>query len=204
MKNTKNPLLACLPIFFLTLLSASAQDNLNSQYQRLKDKSNNYQDFKVMDETALDAFWKGVQDSVKATQRKLTVAQQQISSQQAQLAQVQQQLKAKEAENQRDNYACSRVPVLGIEMDKHAYATFSYFVYGALLAGLGFVFVRYQNSSHITASTRKDYGEAKQQMETYQKKLLETQTTLGRELQTERNRTEDLQQELNQWRNQKK
>ncbi len=204
MKNAKTPVLLCIPLFFLTILSASAQDNLNGQYQKLKEKANNYQDFKVMDETALDAFWKGVQDSVKATKRQLAGAQQQINSQQAQLTQVRRQLKAKETENQRDNYACSRVPVLGIEMDKHGYATFSYFAYAALLGVLGFMFFRYQSSNRVTVSTRKDYGEAKQQMETYQKKLLETQTALGRELQTERNRTEELQQELSQLRNQKK
>jgi CDP-glycerol glycerophosphotransferase (TagB/SpsB family) len=204
MKNVKKPLIFCFAFFFCTTFSAFAQDNLNSQYLKLKEKSNNYQEFKVIEETALDAFWKGVQDSVKAPKRKLAEANREINSQKAQLTQLQRQLKAKETENQRDNYACSRVPVLGIGVDKNSYATFSYFMYAALLGILGFVFFSYQNSNRVTVSTRKDYSEAKQQMETYQKKLLETQTALGRELQTERNKIEDMQQEINQLRNQKK
>lgn len=203
MKNAKTPFLLCFA-FFLSTLFCAAQDNLNSQYQKLKDKSNNYQQFKVIEETSLDAFWKGVQDSVKAPKRQLAEAQQQINSQKVQLTQLQSQLKAKETESQRDNYECGRVSVLGIGMDKNGYATFSYFMYAALLGVLGLVFFRYQNSNRVTVSTRKDYTEAKQQMETYQKKLLETQTALGRELQTERNRIEDMQQEINQLRNQKK
>jgi len=196
MKNFKNVLI--LFIFVLTAFTfpAQGQNSLNSQYQQLKEDANNYQEFEVIKQTTLDAFWKHVQDSINVNKKKLGDAQKEIEAQKAQIGQLQQQVNAKEQQMQQNDEAARQVQVLGINVDKNGYVTFSYILYAALLAVLAFFFFRFQSSNRVTVSTRKDYEEAKLSVDDYKKKLLETQTSLGRELQTERNRVDELQQEI--------
>ncbi len=183
-----------------SIFSAQAQSSLSNQYQVLKEKSNNYQEYKVIKSSTLDGFWKGVQDSMSVTKKKLVEAHTEIESQKASILQLQQQVRARDERMQKDNLASQQVSVTGINVDKQGYVSTSYVLYGILLALLGFVFVRYQSSNRITVSTQKDYDAAKLQIEEYKRKLLETQTSLGRELQTERNKVDELQSELGQLR----
>lgn len=213
MKNYKKSLILSLVAFSIISFSAQAQASLNNQYQQLKAQSNNYQDYKVIKQTALDALWTRVQDSTNVTKRQLVEARKEIDAQKAQLTQLQQQLntkgnqlqqqlKAKEDQLQQNDQAAQQVPVFGINVDKTGYVTFSYIMYAVLLGVLAFFFIRYQSSNRITVSTRRDYEENKKQVDDYKKKLLETQTSLGRELQTERNRVDELVQEVTKLRNQ--
>jgi peptidoglycan hydrolase CwlO-like protein len=200
MKNRRIFLSFC--IFCSLIFAANAQNSLNGQYQQLKEGSNNYQDYKVIKQTTLDAFWSHVQDSVNVNKKKLTAAQQEINAQKAQLTQLQQQIKQRDDQMRKDDEASQQVPVLGISVDKNGYVTFSYVLYAVLLAILAFFFFRYQSSNRVTVNTRKDYEETRQQVDEYKRKLLETQTALGRELQTERNRVDEMQKEISNLRSQ--
>ncbi|MDJ1491758.1 hypothetical protein QNI19_02370 [Cytophagaceae bacterium DM2B3-1] len=202
MKNLKKSIILSLCILQGILFSAQAQNSLNSQYQQLKEGSNNYQDFKVIKQTSLDAFWSKVQDSVNVTKKKLKTATDEIQALKTQVAKLEQQVKAKEDQMQKNDEASQQVPVLGINVDKNGYVMFSYIVYVALLAVLAFFFFQYKNSNQVTVSTRKDFEEARDQVDDYKKKLLEIQTALGRELQTERNRVDEMKQEISKLRNQ--
>ncbi|MDJ1502866.1 hypothetical protein [Xanthocytophaga agilis] len=202
MKNLKKSIILSLCILQGILFSAQAQNSLNSQYQQLKEGSNNYQDFKVIKQTSLDAFWSKVQDSVNVTKKKLKASTDEIQALKTQVAQLEQQVKAKEDQMQKNDEASQQVPVLGINVDKNGYVMFSYIVYVALLAVLAFFFFQYKNSNQITVSIRKDFEEARDQVDEYKKKLLEIQTALGRELQTERNRVDEMKQEISKLRNQ--
>ncbi len=188
--------------FCFLVFVANAQNTLNNQYKQLKEESNNYQEFKVIKQTTLDGFWNRVQDSVSVTKKKLTEAHQEIATQKATITQLQQQVKEKEEQMHKNDEACQQVPVAGINADKNSYVTTSYVLYAVLLAVLGFFFFQYQSSNRVTVTTRRDYDEARQQVDEYKKKLLETQTSLGRELQTERNLVDDLQKEINSLRSQ--
>ncbi|MDJ1482208.1 hypothetical protein QNI16_17015 [Cytophagaceae bacterium YF14B1] len=202
MKNLKKSIILSLCILQGILFSAQAQNSLNSQYQQLKEGSNNYQDFKVIKQTSLDAFWSKVQDSVSVTKKKLKASTDEIQALKTQVAKLEQQVKAKEDQMQKNDEASQQVPVLGINVDKNGYVMFSYIVYVALLAVLAFFFFQYKNSNQVTVSTRKDFEEARDQVDDYKKKLLEIQTALGRELQTERNRVDEMKQEISKLRNQ--
>ncbi|MDJ1471597.1 hypothetical protein [Xanthocytophaga flava] len=202
MKNLKKSIILSLCILQGILFSAQAQNSLNSQYQQLKEGSNNYQDFKVIKQTSLDAFWSKVQDSVNVTKKKLKASTDEIQALKTQVAKLEQQVKAKEDQMQKNDEASQQVPVLGINVDKNGYVMFSYIVYVALLAVLAFFFFQYKNSNQVTVSTRKDFEEARDQVDDYKKKLLEIQTALGRELQTERNRVDEMKQEISKLRNQ--
>ncbi len=202
MKNRKTFLILSFCACSVFLFSVQAQNSLNSQYQQLKEESNDYQDFKVIKQTTLDSFWGRVQDSVTVNKKKLREARQEIEAQKTQLTQLQQQVKQKEDQMKKDDEASQQVSVLGINVDKNGYVTFSYILYAVLLAILGFFFFRYQSSNRVTVNTRRDYDETRQQVDEYKKKLLETQTALGRELQTERNRVDEMQKEIASLRNQ--
>ncbi|MCU0355517.1 MAG: hypothetical protein MUD08_17525 [Cytophagales bacterium] len=194
--------LAVVTALFLALnafvMQVQAQNTLNGQYQQLKEESNDYQEFKVIKKTTLDAFWSRVQDSIAVNKRKLAEARKEIDTQKAELGQLQNQLKASQEQMRQKDEAASEVPVLGIGVDKGGYVTFSYFLYAVLLGVLAFFFIQYQRSGRVTAGIRKDYEEARASVDDYKRKLLETQTSLGRELQTERNLVDELKQEITQ------
>ncbi len=85
---------------------------------------------------------------------------------------------------------------MGMQVLKDRYIFTNWIIIGLLLTIAIFAFVRYQMSNRVASAARRDYEEVKQELESYRQKLLESKTSLGRELQTERNKIEELYQEI--------
>jgi hypothetical protein len=203
--------LLCFSFLLISLsLSAQAPDTgivarppvkpvvntLARQYQLLKSQSGNYQQFKVMSELTLDSFWNILQDSVKVMKQQIAAGQVKAGSQQNEITQLQQKVSSLEEQITKSNSDSSQVGVLGVKVGKESYVVVSFVIF-ALLAGLlGFVFYRYLSSAKLIEEAQRDAAESKIQTETLRHRVLEIQTQLGRELQNERNKVEELQQKL--------
>src|SRR5687767_13173376 len=106
MKFTKLPFIVLLSLFSFGTVGYAQTENpienpgsrsansLNKQFLELKEKANNYQDYKVIKHTLLNDFWKGVMDSVTSYKKEIVVAQKQIDTQKAELNQLKQDLKS--------------------------------------------------------------------------------------------------------------
>ncbi len=169
---------------------------LARQYSEVLEKANSYQEYKVIRKAQLDAFHRSVQDSLARIRKNLVLAQSKIEEQQTQLGSLNQTLLGKEKTIQASQYDNDRIAVMGMQVLKDRYIFTNWIIIGLLLTIAIFAFVRYQMSNRVASAARRDYEEVKQELESYRQKLLESKTSLGRELQTERNKIEELYQEI--------
>jgi uncharacterized protein HemX len=128
--------------------------------------------------------------------KNLKQAQSKITEQQAQLSGLNQTLQGKEKTIQDIQYGNDRIAVLGMQVLKDRYIMTNWIIIGLLAVIATFAFIRYQMSNRVAVAARRDYEDVKQELESYRQKLLESKTALGRELQTERNKIEELYQEI--------
>ncbi|WP_162054885.1 hypothetical protein [Pontibacter pamirensis] len=188
-----------------------ATDNLARQFNNLKSNSNSYSEnnrsYKVVNVASLDAFWKSVQETIAAreqqlkqagieTEQNLVQAREDIAAQQEQLQALKQQYAAKEQEVQQNAHDVANLSVLGIDMEKQTYVILSFVVIITLLVLLGIFLLQYKNSKNVAVEKRRAYDEVNQEYDEYKKGAREKELKLKRELQTEMNRIEDLNQQI--------
>jgi peptidoglycan hydrolase CwlO-like protein len=171
-------------------------NTLNKQFLEMKDKANNYQDYKVIKHTQLNDFWKGVMDSVTSYKKEIVVAQKEIDTQKAELNQLKQELKSTQQEVHKNDYASARISVLGIQMLKENYMYLNFGIILVLLVMLGVAFFSYQKSKRIAHEKVTEFDSVNQELNSYKQRLRERETIMGRELQTERNKVDELMQKL--------
>jgi predicted nucleic acid-binding Zn-ribbon protein len=169
---------------------------LSAQYQLLKAQSGSFQQYKVVTQTSLDAFFNVVQDSVRNLRQQLQATRQEIQGQNTQIEELRKTITTKDQQMATNNQEASQVKVLGIPMDKNGYVLTSFITYALLAALVIILFLRHQASARGVTEVKGDFESARQEIDRLKQKIIEVQTQLGRELQNERNRVEELQQKL--------
>lgn len=176
--------------------SSRSANTLNKQFLELKDKANNYQDYKVIKHNQLNDFWKGVMDTVTSYKKEIVIAQKQIDSQKAELNQIKQELKSTQQEVHKNDYASARISVLGIQMLKENYIFLNFGIILILLVMVAVAFFSYHKSKRIAHEKVTEFDSVQQELSSYKQRLRERETIMGRELQTERNKVDELMQKL--------
>ncbi|MCC9137709.1 hypothetical protein ACFSKU_02630 [Pontibacter silvestris] len=184
---------------------------LARQFNNLKNNSNSYrennQDYKVVNVNALNAFWTSVQESIKATaqglvddrksaEQELTEARATIESQNQQIQALKQENAQKEEEVQKSEHAVNNLSVLGIDMHKQFYVFLSIGIIVALLILLAVMMLQYKNSKRVAVEKQKAFDAVDEEYNTHKKATREKELKLKRNLQTEMNRIEELNQEI--------
>lgn len=192
-----------LLLIFATFVSAAAAQTaadalkndaqtLRERYLVLKNKSEDYQDYKVIKENLLDAWWRVVVDSLQAKQAAIRNAQVNAIRLQAELNQNIESLKSKEASMQEVVYASTHIKVLGIDFDKGFFAGLVGFMIFGLMVAIG-VIIYSMKIMRRNLDEKADLAETiSREFEEYKRKAMEKQTKLSRELQNERNRLQEL------------
>jgi len=189
----------------------SASNTLTRQFNNLKGGANSYQEnnrvYKVIGVTALDAFWKSVQDTIAAREQQLikagkerdqelAQAKQDIQKQNSQLQAIKQQFAAKEQEVQQSAHDVANLSVLGLDMEKQNYVILSFAVIITLLLLLGIFLLQYRSSKQVAVEKQKAFDEIDMEYNEYKKLAREKELKVKRELQTEMNRIEELNQQI--------
>lgn len=182
---------------FAAQAQTDAGDNsLSGQFRELKQSSNNYQEYKVVRERNLDLFWKNVQDTLAGRQRQMLEAQQQIQEQQQEINRQSQEIKERTEEVAESEYEKAHIQVLGMDIRKETYKTFNWVVIGLLLLLLGIALYNHRNSKRFAHRKRADLDALEMEFQDFKTRSRERETKLMRELQTERNAVEELNQQL--------
>ena len=165
---------------------------LRERYLVMKNKSQNYQEYKVIKENILDGMWRIIEDSLGQKQASIRQARSEISNLNKELDQNRAALKAKEESMQDVLYASTHISVLGIDFDKGFFAG----MIGVILVLLGLVIAVIY---YTLKMMRKSLGEKIELMnsisseyEDYKRRAMDKQTKLSRELQNERNKLQEL------------
>lgn len=187
---------------------AKASEQLQNQFQNLKTDANSYRegstDYKVVSVNALDAFWKSVENKIKATEEKLEKArsgsrdeldqaQAKIDAQQAQIEALQKDNALKDEEVKKSD----SISVFGIlYIPKQVFVIMMFSVIGLLLVVAGVFYYQFKNSKVVTDQKKRAYDEIDAELQEVKKSAREKELKLKRDLQTEMNRIEELNQEI--------
>ncbi len=175
---------------------ATEGNSLSRQFRDLKESSNNYQEYKVVRERNLDLFWKNVQDTLAARQRQMLEAKQQIQEQQQEISRQGLEIKERTEAVSESEYEKAHIQVLGMDVRKETYKTFNWVVIGILLLIVAIALYNHRNSKRFAQRKRTDLEMLEQEFQDFKNRSRERETKLMRELQTERNAVEDLNQQL--------
>lgn len=191
--------------------SRSSQVPLQYQFNGLKSRSSSYrefnQDYKVVRVSSLDAFWKNVQDSLrareqnirkagKATEQALVQTRQELAAQQAELQSLKQANAQKEQKIRQTEHDIASLSVLGLDMNKQVYVVFSWIIIIGLVVLAAALFFLYKKSKVVSDEKVKAFEAVNQEYTTHKQSARERELKIKRDLQTESNRVAELNQEI--------
>ncbi len=180
---------------FAQSVPAAADDksaSLQERYTSMKAKAETYQDYKVIKEYVLDGTWKIIMDSVK--EKKLAIAQNQQT-----IAQLKADLQANQLTLSNERAAAATVvhdsthiSVLGIGFKKNVFLILVTVIFACLLLAGSAMAARMKLLQTTTNEKIVIADLVTKEFEDYKHKALDKQTKLARELQTEKNKLEEL------------
>lgn len=186
---------------FLAFQSATAQksdDNvsttLNKQFQELKNSSESYNEYKVIKTYKLNEFWSTVNDSLNTYRNKINVSEARINKLEQELDAVKEQLSNTQADLETAITEKDSFSIFGLNIHKNLYNIILWGIIIGLLVLSGFSFIAFKESNRVTRRTKKDHDDLHKEFEDYRRKAQEKKVKIMRELQTERNKVDELMQ----------
>jgi len=171
----------------------SAQEYLDNgsieeQFDRLVDKAESYQQYKVITRKYLKKYQSNVVDSLSAAKEKLINSQQQVAGQQTEIAQLKTQLTDTQNILQQTNIEKESISFLGINLKKIQYKLLMWTLLALAIGGLVFYILRYNSSNSVTKEIRKELTDIQTAFDAYKKRALDKEQRISRMLQDELNR----------------
>lgn len=165
---------------------------LNDKWEKVVDKSESYQHYKVVKKTDLKEIWQAINDTIQLYKSSLKQEKSAISNQKA-------QIQALEKEVQKLNENLSQLTMskdsmkfMNATVDKYTYATSLWVMVAAIAITCAILFFLYQNSHKVTRQKINEYEQLFNAFEEHKKTTLEKERKLKRELQTQSNLIEEL------------
>jgi hypothetical protein len=156
--------------------------SLNGQYHYLLTKVFNYQ------QPFIAAFWKNVRDTLNSSRQQLKAANEKLAASSQSVS----QLKSDVSASQNELSNADSVDFFGISFSKNGYSTMMWSLV-AVLGALAAIVIFRSGSARSEATYRtKLYNELEEEFKTYKAKANEKEKKLARELQTERNKVDEL------------
>jgi hypothetical protein len=167
--------------------SALAKDkSLNGQYQYLLSKLYHYQ------QPLVSALWKNLQDTLKTERRNLKEAQAKLAAQTQDITGLKTDVATKSQTLSESNAKRDEISLAGISFTK---ATYNLMMWGLVIVfGLTAAIVIARSGAHSREAKYriKLYNELDEEYKAYKVKSNEKEKKLARELQTERNKLDEL------------
>ena len=160
--------------------------SLNGQYQYLLTKVYRYQ------QPLISAFWKSAADTLNTNRRKLKAAQNQLIVQGKTIDSLKADVTNKDQTLTAESARVNGITILGITISK---ATYNLITWGlVLLFGATALFVILRSGSYSREAKYRTqlYAELEEDFKAYKAKANDKEKKLARELQTERNKLDEL------------
>jgi hypothetical protein len=173
---------AAIPDTAVVAVTPKVDKSLNGQYQYLLTKVYNYQ------KPFTEAFWKNAKDSLKATRTQLKAANDKITEQAKTINGLQADVTSKENLLAKTD----TISFIGIPLAK---STYNMIMWGLVLvfgAVAGIVIARSGSAQREATYRTNLYNELEEEFKTFKAKANEKEKKLARELQTERNKVDEL------------
>lgn len=180
-------------LFFVSTFIAQTDSNtIENQFTDVIDKSNNYQEFKVIKKAKINALRRNILDSVVALENTIKTAYLEIDQQKTEITTL-----TKNLSTTRENLTASIEKEDGIEFfgmltKKSTYNAILWSIILGLLAILAFLFYKFKNSHAITKAARLKLAETEDEFDAHRQKTLENEQQLRRKLQDEINKNRNV------------
>ncbi len=189
-----------LLVFTIPLLSYSQdpeevevrRNTLGEQMQDAFDKSNSFQEYKVIKKTQLATLRTNILDSVARLEREISTQDSEIGLQKTVIDSLKQNLSKTQEDLKNSIENEDGIKVLGILTSKSAYNSVMWSIILFLLVAAGFLFYRFLNSAKITNAAQLKMAEMEIEIEDYRRNSLEREQKLRRKLQDEINKNRKI------------
>lgn len=175
---------------------APTDNSLSGQFDALKGGSESYKQYKVIDRNKLNTFWKAVQDSIVGLKQDISTSRAKINELQEKITNLDQSIANKDNSLAESTFEKEHIKVIGIDIAKGTYISINFTLIFLLVAVLCFFVYKYNNSNKVTVKTRQEFSKLDKSFEDFKRDSLDKQMKLRRELQTERNKIEELYQKV--------
>lgn len=176
--------------------SPEEANTLENQYIELKKKSNNYQQYKVVDKVKLDEFWSSVEDTLQENRAEINGLNTEVRTLKKSVSTLETKLAERDSSLSNQAYQIEHMSFLGIDMTKGGYITFSWVIIFILIAAVLILYFRFSSANKTTKAAKKDFAQLQEELDEHKRKTREKETKLMRDLQTEINRVEELKGKL--------
>lgn len=194
----KKILFFVLPIFLFTI-QLSAQDSiqvnrntLNDQMENAFDKSNSFQEYKVVKKTQLATLRRNILDSVSSLEKRISSQQNELALQKTQIDSLRKNLKITQENLITSKEKEDGISLFGILTSKGTYNAIMWGIILVLLLFGGFLFYRFLNSTKITNAAELKMAEMEIELEDHRRNSLEREQKLRRKLQDEINKNRKI------------
>lgn len=164
----------------------STDKSLNGQYQYVLSKTYHYQ------QPMIAALWKNINDTLRAVKHSLKEAQTRLIVQTQSISSLQTDIKSKDQAITDVNSKSDAISLLGIYLTKTTYNLIMWGLVICLTVALLIVILRTGGNAREAKYRTKLYDELSEEFQAYKVKSNEKEKKLARELQTERNKVDEL------------
>lgn len=164
----------------------STDKSLNGQYQYVLSKTYRYQ------QPMIAALWKNINDSLAATKKQLRDMQAKLSTQSQSINNLQNDVKSKDQAMTESASRQNDISLLGIYLSKTSYNLLMWGLVIGLAVVLLVVILKTGGNAREAKYRTKLYEELNEEFIAYKAKANDKEKKLARELQTERNKNDEL------------
>ncbi len=190
----KKIILLAFPLFLFTL-TITAQDSIQIKKNTLSeqmtdafDKSNSYQEYKVVKKTQLTTLRRNILDSVSTLQKRIALMESELARERIAVDSLGQNLKTTQQNLIKAKEKEDGIAIFGILTSKTTYNSIMWGIIVILIFISGFLFYRFLNSHKITNAAQLSMAEMEIELEDYRRNSLEREQKLRRKLQDEVNK----------------
>ena len=148
--------------------------SIKEQFIFLTDKSNTYQDYRVIRESWILKFRTRLNDTINYLRTQIRTAEAEISDKTIHIDSLENIVQNTNEELSSTLKEKNNLSFLGISMSKSLYDVIMWVIIITLLTILGFLFFFYKRSYIVNAQVRKDLDDIRQEFDDYRKKALKS------------------------------
>lgn len=178
------PLLFCSMAFY----AQDSSETIEEQFTKVLDKSNSYQEYKVIKKTKLAMLRRNILDTITSLQTTIETATVKINNQSGQIDQLSQNLILIEGELKSSQKKENGIKIFGMLLHKHIYNGIMWTIVGGLLFSLIALYIKFKNGYSITKVAKVKLSETESEFESFRQKTLEKEQQFRRKLQDEINK----------------
>ena len=162
--------------------------NVESQIDFVIDKASSYEDYKVIKKVNLNILRAHILDSIKGAKKKLKDTQRVVVTKNIQIDSLRKELQSTNDQLTTIAKEKNAISFLGMSMAKQYYNSLIWSIIIGLICFLVFFVVLFRRGNVVTAETKKDLLETKQEFENHRKRTLEREEKLSRKYLDELNK----------------